>query len=107
MPEWRRSATEWGEIVEAWLASGCSRAEYARRVGVNATTLGWWRWKLGVPAERPTASPSLPAFADVVVVRDRVADEVPDFVIEVQDLRVRVAPGFDAVELRRLLAAVC
>lgn len=101
----RRSAQEWEQIVDAWLASGQSRSAFAARVGVNASTLGWWRWRLDrdVPARRDESEQSL-SFAGVVV------DEEParDFVVELPGaLHLRVPHGFDAAELRRLVAALC
>jgi hypothetical protein len=47
-----------------------------------------------------------PEFLDVVVI-DGVVDAVPDLVVEVGELRVRVPVGFDARELRRLVDALC
>jgi hypothetical protein len=106
--EWRRSAAEWRDIVDGWLASGWSRADYARHVGVHPSTLGWWRWKFGLRAAVGAGlEVGRPVFAEVVVVPDATAERAPDFVIELEDVRVRVAPGFDAMELRRLLATLC
>lgn len=110
----RRSAAEWREIVEDWLASGRSKDEYARALGVSPVTLGWWRWKLGASAEDEPGRLA-PEFAEVVVIGSRPDGEdgeagrgrAPDFVVEVGDLRVRVAPGFDAPELRRLVETLC
>ena len=58
--------------------------------------MGWWRWRLEAAEE--------PAFLDVIVAEPVT---VPDLVVEVGALRVRVPWGFDAVELRRLVAALC
>jgi hypothetical protein len=46
-----------------------------------------------------------PDFLDVVVV-DAVLEAVPDLIVEVGELRVRVPVGFDARELRRLVDAL-
>ncbi len=97
----RRSAVEWEELVDAWLESGLSRGAFAEQAGVNPNTLAWWRWRLGRPTSVTRASEV--GFAEVVV-HGRPA---PDFVVEVGDLRVRVTPGFDAGELRRLVTALC
>ena len=83
----RRTAEEWRGIVQDWLASGRSKDVYARELGVSPVTLGWWQWKLGVVAPEPKSA--------------------PDLVVEVGELRVRVPSGFDAGELRRLVAALC
>ena len=112
MPTTRRSADEWRVIVEEWLASGQSKEVYARMLGVSPITLGWWRWKLGAREEAGVAEQVKPAFAEVVLVEPDdeapAAREAPDFVLEMGgDLRVRVSPGFDGPELRRLLAVLC
>ena len=115
----KRRSSEWRELVEAWLASGLSRDEFACMHGVRSVTLGWWRWRLqlGVacpPESSPAtsevaasevATPEGPAFVDVVLVSDAVV--VPEFVLEIGQVRVRVAAGFDADELRRLVGALC
>jgi transposase-like protein len=95
----RYSAAEWRVLVEEWLSSGKSKAEFARSRGVSAATLSWWRWKLGAKA---TAVP--PTFLEVVV---EDPPSAPDLVVEVGELRVRVPFGFDAGEVRRLVGALC
>ena len=97
-----RTTTEWRLVVETWRASGMSATAFARESGVNARTLRWWAWRLGSVAAE--AAPV--AFAEVVVSEPARAP-APDFVVELEGARVRVSPGFDASELRRLLAALC
>lgn len=55
-------------------------------------------------APRPEWAP--PAFVEIVVA-DGVATPRTEFVLEVGGVRVRVPPDFDAVELRRLVGALC
>jgi transposase-like protein len=38
----RRSRQEWKQIVLEWQQSGLRRAQFARRHGLNPTTLGFW-----------------------------------------------------------------
>lgn len=45
-----------------------------------------------------------PAFLEVVV---QERERPPDLVVELGELRVRVPAGFDAHEVRRLVAALC
>ena len=59
----RRSASESAELLEEWSGSGQSISQFAAARGVNARTLGWWRWKLGATLPEPEA----PAFLEVVV----------------------------------------
>jgi hypothetical protein len=42
-----RSKAEWVEICEALKRSGEPTREFARKRGLRAKTLEWWRWKLG------------------------------------------------------------
>ena len=95
----RRSAEQWRELVEEWLASGLARQVFARSRGLSPVTLGWWRWRLGIEADRP------PVFLDVIVAEPVTV--APDLVVEIGQLRVRVPSGFDARELRRLVDALC
>ena len=93
----RRTREEWRRLVAQWRGCGEPRATFARRVGVNANTLGWWAWKLG-------AEESETSFLDVVVEEPVAA---PDFQLDIDGVRVLVPLGFDAVELRRLVDALC
>lgn len=95
----RRSRDEWREIVGRWQRSGQSRSEFARAAGVNKNTLGWWSWKLRTEEDKPE-----PAFLDVVV---EDPEPAPGFELDVHGIGVRVPPGFDAHELRRLVDALC
>lgn len=105
----RRTADEWRVIVAEWLASGRSKEDYARSLGVNPVTLGWWQWKLGLGRSATEASAGEPGFAEVVLVErdEEPVVHAPDFVVELRDIRVRVSPGFHGPELRRLLATLC
>jgi len=53
----RNTAKVWAKRVERWRASGLSGTEFARRIGVNARTLAWWRWHL---ASAGGSGPSVP-----------------------------------------------
>lgn len=94
-----QTAERWRSLVEEWRSSGLSRSAFARARGLNASTLGWWRWRLGIAMNQE------PAFLDVVVT-DR-QERPPDLIVEVGALRVRVPAGFDSGEVRRLVEALC
>ena len=47
----RRSRQEWKQIVREWQQSGLRKAEFARRHGLNPTTLGFWCWTLKADLE--------------------------------------------------------
>ena len=97
-----RTVEQWRELVRAWRASGSSATVFGRERGVNARTLRWWAWHLGSVAPRAVGA----GFAEVVL-SEPVPATVPDLVVELEHVRVRVPAGFDAGELRRLLAALC
>lgn len=96
----RRTREEWKREVARWQRSGLTRGEYAERAGINAHTLGWWKWKLGSEAE-PTAAPTFVELVPAVIEVD--AEEVDDLELLVSDVRVRVPPRFDADALSRVL----
>lgn len=41
------SREAWAKRVERWKASGLTAAEFASRHGIAATSLKWWKWRLG------------------------------------------------------------
>lgn len=102
MPSRRRSAKEWSRLIEEWGASGKSVTDFAQPLGINPRTLGWWRWKLAQTAPSPNEARTTD-FVELVVPRP----QPPDLAIEIGALTIRVPHGFDAGELRRLLAVVC
>jgi len=52
--EVRRSREQWSSLVEALRASGQPLGVFASHAGVNARSLGWWRWRLGsTPGSAP------------------------------------------------------
>ncbi len=102
----------WRVHVEAWRASGQSRADYCAAHGLSPKTFGWWVWRLdrqGRPAPADTAAHFLPVeIAEVpdpdaggaVPVEARIEIALPDGV------RVRVGRGVDGAALRRVLGAL-
>ena len=102
----------WRGHVEAWRASGQSRAEYCAAHGLSRKTFGWWAWRLdrqGRPAPADTAAHFLPVeIADVgdpdagggAPMEARIEIALPDGV------RVRVGRDVDGAALRRVLAAL-
>ena len=102
----------WVDHIEAWRASGMSRAQYCQAHGLSRKTLDWWTWRLDqerressareaprfVPVElAEVASPS-PGPADPA--DDRIEIAVPGGVA------VRVGRGFDAEALHRVLTVL-
>ena len=87
--------------ITRWRASGLSIAEFLRSEGLGRRTT-FYRWKAHVEASEAAVAPRL---VPVVLNSARprgVAGE--PFVVELgDDLRIRVAAGFDADELARLV----
>jgi transposase-like protein len=104
-----REATraKWAELVKRWAESGLTRSEFARREGLNAGTLSYWKWRLRREGRRGLVrrgSGRAPAFVEVVATLPTVADRIE--VVVDGKLVVRVPDGFDEVTLRRLLTMV-
>lgn len=93
------SAVEARECLAAVAASGLSRAEWARRNGVDARSLNAWRLNLG---ERRPAGRE-PAFVELVTTSPVPASR---YAVRVGDLVVEVDEHFDDRVLRRLLHVV-
>jgi len=96
----RRSAAEWRTLVDDWKSSALDAEAFSADRGVNAATLKWWRWRLRAD---DVATAEVPGFLEVVVTER----DAPELVVEVGAFRVRVPFGFDAGEVRRLVAALC
>ena len=105
-----REATraKWSELVKRWTESGLKAAEFARREGLNAGTLSYWKWRLRREGRRTAlsrrASGRAPAFVEVVATLPVVADRI-EVVVDGKDV-VRVPDGFDDATLRRVMAVV-
>jgi hypothetical protein len=96
---------------------GQGHAEVARRLGVSPQTVKWWSWRIGAraragrkgrtagkPASRPSGSAKRsPSFIEVHL---GSAPAWPFEVLLGSGKAVRVAAGFDAADLRRLLNAI-
>jgi transposase-like protein len=98
------SAREGRVVVEVWERSGQTMAAFARSHGVQAKRLARWVRRLQ-EAERSSGPTE---FHPVRVVRRAGAGEKRTRGIEVVrgGWRVRVAPGFAAEDLRRVLEIV-
>lgn len=95
-----RSAEEKAEFVRRWHASGLSLTRFSRMHGVSPSSLR--QWSGGLPQSTLATTP----FVEVELVGPQYT---PALVVEVAGSghRVVVPGGFDAGELRRLVAALC
>ena len=99
-----RTEARWRSLIAAQERSGESVAQFAEQRGLNAATLYWWRSRL---RRRDRVDPQ---FVPIEIVDSKPAssrDARAAFELElVGGRRLRVAAGFDADELARLIAAV-
>jgi hypothetical protein len=92
---------QWRHRIEQWEVSGLSVQAFCARHGLTAASFYHWRRVL----ERRAAE--APAFVPVQVVADTPPPQASALELVLADGRaVRVAPGFDAATLRRLLAVL-
>jgi len=102
----------WVEHIEAWRASGVSRAEYCQAPGASRKTFGWRSWRLDQERREPSA-PEAPRFLSVelseaALAGPKAVDPV-DQRIEIAlpgGVAVRVGRGFDAEALHRVLTVL-
>ena len=90
-------------VVDAWRESDETLARFAQRHGVHRGRVSRWAGRLG------RAEPMPVRFHPVRVASDAAADRRGSASIEIalaSGRCVRVAPGFDAEDLRRVLAVV-
>ena len=114
----RTSRETWAKRIERWKESGLTAKEFAAEVGLSASSLQWWKWRLGAgatwqPAKRgrtrsSTGRPAAltkPRSISPVTFVEMSAPIVSDAleVILPSTVRVCVRPGFDDTTLGRLL----
>lgn len=109
----RETRAVWAGRIARWQGSGLTAAGFAAREGINPRTLTFWKWKLGHAAERPArieapeARESAVGFVEVLRAATTPAAPTPAFeVVLPGGYRIGVAPGFDSVTLRALLAVL-
>lgn len=92
----RASAVEWSRRVRRWRKSGLSAKEYAAKVGLNASTLTYWSWRLNAEerakVEEATASDHVGALVELEITP--VATSAP-IEITFAGMEVRVPSGAD------------
>ena len=96
-----RKARQWRRWIDRWRASGLSVRAFCAQHGLSSASFYHWRRVL----ERRAAEE--PAFVPVRVEADAVPTQASALEVVLTDGRaVRIAPGFDAATLRRLLAVL-
>lgn len=88
----------------AWKRSGLSAREFARRHGVKAGTLSWWRWRLGAGAEQ-NEEEQQSQFIPVTIESDAASSCAWELSTASGDV-LRVHEGIERDALTRVLAAI-
>lgn len=88
-----------------WKASGLSQAAFARRRGISAQRLGYWRLRLRqLP---PEAAPTDSIFVEIPQVTLPASTGIGHLVVEFREgILVRVERGFDPILLSAIVAAL-
>lgn len=119
----RASAEQWAQRVERWKDSGLTAKEFAAETGLKASTLSYWRWKLGASSKgagessgprerRRNAISKAPVFGEseqFVELPAAVLTASSEPTLELVlggEVRVRVPIGFDEATLTRVVRAV-
>jgi hypothetical protein len=105
----RTSREEWRKRVERWKDSGLTAQQYATELGIKASTLQYWKHKLGKPepapgrkAERAAQAQALPSLIELQPIV--TASAAAAFELELEGgRRLRIPVGFDVPSLERLL----
>jgi hypothetical protein len=93
---------QWRRRIDQWRSSGLSVRAFCARHGLATASFYNWRRVL-----HRRAVDEQPAFVPVQVVADVVPAQTSALEVVLTEGRmVRVAPGFDATTLRRLLAVL-
>lgn len=101
------AAEQWARRVRRLEESGLSLRRFAEREGLKAGSLSFWKWKLRHARGRKREAAVPPVeFIELRTEPAPVAVAQP-FEVELRSgRRVRVAAGFDAAELARLVVVL-
>jgi hypothetical protein len=112
----RADREEWAKVVQRWQDSGLTAREFASEMGLKATTLSYWKWRLKRESEPSfkearrgskarSAHLTLPRFVEVSATKTESV-EATHAPLELVMARcvVRIPNGFDDNTLRRVLA---
>jgi hypothetical protein len=96
----KRTRAEWSKLIEEAQASELTQKAFAQQRGLSPTTLSWWASRLRREAREKSA------LVAVDVVGDVSAGDAA-FRVELAHHRTVIVPAtFDAIALRRLVAAL-
>jgi transposase len=108
----RSTREEWAKRVRRWQRSGLTAKQFEARTGIKASTLSYWKWRLGKDGQRaeglaPRRSQEVPR-VEFVEFQAAAMSAMAMTGIDVVAGRyvVRVGAGFDAVTLGQVLDAL-
>jgi hypothetical protein len=102
----RRGEVAGRALVSAWQASGLPQAAFARRRGVSAQRLSYWRLRL-VPRGKLGGAGRGAGFVEIPPAAPAASIGRSLLIVEVGDgVRIHVERGFDPVVLRAVVAAL-
>ena len=101
----RRSETAGRSLVTAWESGGLPQAVFARRRGVSAQRLSYWRLRLGRRVKAVAISDA--GFVEISSAPSIAPIGSSVVIVEVsRGVRVHVIRGFDPLVLRAVVAAL-
>lgn len=102
----RRGEAAGRALVTAWQASGLPQAAFARRRGVSAQRLSYWRLRLG-PDRKRGGAVSDAGFVEIPPAAPAAAIGRSLVIVELGGgVRVHVGSGFDPLLLRAVVVAL-
>jgi hypothetical protein len=97
----KTSEEKWRALIAPQEKSGLGVREFAESRGLVPATMYWWRCRL---RERPTSLVPLAVIERDVEIRRSTTSAA--FELTFDSLTVRIPPGFDEGDLRRLVRAL-
>lgn len=104
------AATRWSKLIDEQEDSGLSVRDFAANRGLNASTLAWWRSRLGRNRRPSEAAPVGPVFDELVVAgaaQTLLVEGTVVIAIERINAHVVVDRETDLHLLRLVLDALC
>jgi hypothetical protein len=109
---------EWAKRVERWKDSGLSLSQYSGEVGVSASALKWWKWRLESDAKAkpgslgkgkyrrnlPKQAPGAVTFVELPLPGKR--RQAPIEIVLSSRVRIRVQADFEVSTLERVLTVL-
>ena len=102
----RRGREFWLGVVADQASTGESTRAICERLGLNANTLNWWRWRLRQEESREFVGAPAAQFLPVRLVGEPVALEAPLEIVVSGGRTIRVPRGFPQQQLAEIVATL-